>query len=85
MIRPRAPGRPLNRLQRAVAPDAGRILLRNVYGWFERIEPGLYRLAEGGAAALRHWAQVGDGHPPLHGSSSLGETRAVSDTHRSSR
>ena len=37
-----------------VAPDAGRILLRNVYGWFERIEPGLYGLAEAGDAALRH-------------------------------
>ncbi len=23
-----------------VAPDAGRILLRNVYGWFERTQPG---------------------------------------------
>ena len=38
-----------------LAPDAGRILLRNVYGWFERIEPGLYRLADAGSAALRHW------------------------------
>ena len=47
---------------RAVAPDAGRILLRNVYGWFERVEPGLYRLAERGASALHHWTQVGDGH-----------------------
>jgi hypothetical protein len=41
-----------------VAPDAGRILLRNVYGWFERIEPGLYGLAEAGAAALRRWAVI---------------------------
>ena len=38
-----------------VAPDAGRILLRNVYGWFERVEPGRYRLAESGVAALRYW------------------------------
>ncbi len=38
-----------------MAPDAGRILLRNVYGWFERVEPGLYRLAEPGEAALRRW------------------------------
>ena len=37
------------------APDAGRILLRNVYGWFERIEPGLYRLTEAGCDALRRW------------------------------
>ena len=41
-----------------IAPDAGRILLRNVYGWFERIEPGLYGLAEAGAAALRRWAVI---------------------------
>ena len=43
-----------------IAPDAGRILLRNVYGWFERIEPGLYGLAEAGAAALRRWSDTGD-------------------------
>jgi hypothetical protein len=61
---------------REVAPDAGRILLRNAYGWFERVEPGLYRLAERGASALRHWAQVGDGHLPFHETSSLEETRA---------
>jgi hypothetical protein len=38
---------------RAVAPKAGRILLRNVYGWFERTEPGRYRLSPAGVAALR--------------------------------
>jgi hypothetical protein len=43
-----------------MAPDAGRILLRNVYGWFERVEPGLYRLAEAGAAALHRWTEIGD-------------------------
>jgi hypothetical protein len=47
------PGRP--RDLRAVAPDAGRILLRNVYGWFERAERGVYRLTELGEAALRRW------------------------------
>jgi hypothetical protein len=40
---------------RAVAPDAGQILLRNVYGWFERAERGVYRLTELGEAALRRW------------------------------
>jgi len=35
-----------------LAPDAGAILLRNVYGWFERVRPGLYRLSPEGAAAL---------------------------------
>jgi hypothetical protein len=47
------PGRP--RDLRAVAPDAGQILLRNVYGWFERAEHGVYRLTELGEAALRRW------------------------------
>jgi hypothetical protein len=41
-----------------LAPEAGRILLRNVYGWFERVEPGLYRLAEPGEIALRLRAQA---------------------------
>lgn len=69
---------------RAVAPDAGRILRRNVYGWFERVEPGLYRLAERGVSALRHWARVGDGHLPFREISPLEATRALPDTHRSS-
>ena len=46
-------GRP--RDLRAVAPDAGRILLRNVYGWFERTSPGRYRLTTLGEAALDRW------------------------------
>jgi hypothetical protein len=37
---------------RPAAPDAGRILAANVYGWFERVQPGLYRLAPTGVAAL---------------------------------
>jgi hypothetical protein len=47
------PGRP--RDLRAVAPDAGQVLLRNVYGWFERTERGVYRLTELGETALRRW------------------------------
>jgi hypothetical protein len=46
-------GRP--RDLRHAAPDAGRILMRNVYGWFERIEPGHYRLTALGEAALHRW------------------------------
>jgi hypothetical protein len=45
---------------KAVAPDAGPILRRNVYGWFERVQPGLYQLSEAGAAALRHWGRHGN-------------------------
>ena len=50
------PGRP--RDLRTVAPDAGRILRRNVYGWFERTQPGLYRLTKAGEAALLLWRKV---------------------------
>jgi hypothetical protein len=47
------PGRP--RDLRAVAPEAGRILRRNVYGWFQRTERGVYRLTALGDAALLRW------------------------------
>ena len=36
-------------------PDAPKILLRNVYGWFVRVERGLYTLSEPGRAALMFW------------------------------
>jgi len=49
-------GRP--RDLRAIAPDAGSILLRNVYGWFERTERGVYRLTGLGEAALLRWPPV---------------------------
>jgi hypothetical protein len=50
------PGSPRN--LRTVAPDAGRILLRNVYGWFERTQRGVYQLTADGEAALRRWPDV---------------------------
>ena len=37
---------------RAVVPNASSILLRNWYGWFTRIERGLYELTPEGAIAL---------------------------------
>lgn len=40
---------------RTVAPDAARILLTNVYGWFERVDRGVYRLTDHGIEALRRW------------------------------
>ncbi|MBD9650938.1 hypothetical protein IB267_21570 [Ensifer sp. ENS09] len=43
---------------RPVAPDAAKILLSNVYGWFDRVDRGIYALSEQGAEALRRW-------PPL--------------------
>lgn len=43
---------------RAVAPDAGSILRRNVYGWFERCRRGVYQLTAAGEAALRQWPEA---------------------------
>ena len=42
---------------RAQVPNAGKILLRNVYGWFDRTERGVYGLTEAGRAALKRWPQ----------------------------
>ena len=36
-------------------PDAPKILLSNVYGWFVRVERGVYSLSDGGKAALVRW------------------------------
>ena len=36
-------------------PDAPKILLGNVYGWFVRVERGVYALSEGGRTALVRW------------------------------
>jgi hypothetical protein len=54
--RPRRP-----RDLRTLAPDAAKILQGNVYGWFERIERGLYGLTSSGRVALTTWA---DQFPP---------------------
>jgi hypothetical protein len=40
----------------AGVPGAARILQRNVYGWFTRIERGTYTLSEGGGRALTRFA-----------------------------
>ena len=42
---------------RADMPDAGKILLHNVYGWFDRAERGVYVLTDAGHAALKRWPQ----------------------------
>ena len=48
---------------KATVPDAPKILLRNVYGWFVRVERGHYDLTDLGRAALIRWPK---------GASSLG-------------
>jgi hypothetical protein len=36
-------------------PNVAKILRRNVYGWFERVEHGVYGLTEAGREALLRW------------------------------
>lgn len=48
-----APARP--RDLKPDMPDAAKILLRNVYGWFVRVDRGLYALSDSGRAALVRW------------------------------
>jgi hypothetical protein len=48
------PARP--RELKQTVPDAPKILSRNVYGWFVRVERGLYTLSVAGQAALVQWA-----------------------------
>ena len=38
-------------------PDAANILRDNFYGWFDRVERGVYGLTEAGHAALKRWPQ----------------------------
>jgi hypothetical protein len=40
---------------KATSPDAAKILLRNVYGWFVRAERGVYALTDAGRNALVRW------------------------------
>ena len=40
------------------APRAPKILLSNVYGWFERTDRGVYALTDAGHKALQRWPQA---------------------------
>jgi hypothetical protein len=42
---------------KASIPDAAKILHGNVYGWFARVERGVYSLTEAGRGALLRWPQ----------------------------
>ena len=42
----------------APSPRAGSILLNNVYGWFERVDRGVYCLTQEGEKAIEHYADV---------------------------
>ena len=40
-------------------PEAPKIFLRNVYGWFARVERGRYAITQAGMTALARWPQGG--------------------------
>jgi hypothetical protein len=40
---------------KATTPIAAKILLHNVYGWFDRVDRGVYALTSAGQAALERW------------------------------
>jgi len=42
---------------KSVVPQAPQILLRNVYGWFRRVDRGVYALTQAGTTALGRWSQ----------------------------
>lgn len=42
---------------RSGVPEAGKILQSNVYGWFERLDRGVYGLTDAGREALQRWPQ----------------------------
>lgn len=45
---------------RPLADDAGTILSRNVYGWFERVRPGLYCLSAAGIVVATGLAEAAE-------------------------
>ncbi len=59
-------GEAATRTLAAVTPDAPGILLRNVYGWFERVRRGTYRLTPAGLAALDRLRISSTDAPALH-------------------
>ncbi len=51
-----------------IVPEAPKILLRNVYGWFCRVERGVYSLTPAGTVALGSWFQK---HQPASEASTM--------------
>lgn len=43
---------------KATTPIAAKILLHNVYGWFERVERGVYALTPAGRVALQRYVEA---------------------------
>jgi hypothetical protein len=72
---------------KATIPEASKILLGNVYGWFVRVERGKYALTQEGMAALVRWPQASlvigpacvDAAPILHAMDQSQSKRARND------
>jgi hypothetical protein len=47
---------------KAHVPDAGKILLANYYGWFDRADRGVYTLTPAGQAATQRWPRSANDH-----------------------
>jgi hypothetical protein len=58
---------------KAAVPEAGVMLLRNVYGWFERTQKGVYALSEAGREALRTWPEHATKHMTEHATGSAAD------------
>ena len=43
---------------RATSLDAGKILLSNVYGWFVRVDRGVYALTDAGMGGVVRWPRL---------------------------
>ncbi len=41
-------------------PTATRLMRENHYGWFDKVEKGIYALSDAGSEGLRHWAYSWD-------------------------
>ena len=52
-------GEATTRTLAAVVPEGPGIVLRNMYGWFERVSRGRYRLTASGLAALSEYSHTG--------------------------
>ncbi|HEV7250409.1 MAG TPA: DUF2161 family putative PD-(D/E)XK-type phosphodiesterase [Shinella sp.] len=44
-----------------IVPTAGQILLKNYYGWFEKVDKGVYRLSDVGALAVENSRRTAEG------------------------
>ena len=44
-------------------PEARNILYRNVYGWFDRVDTGIYTLSPRGQKELPNWQHIDSGDP----------------------